>query len=106
MLNTDRIKELEEEIKKLQEADAKFLALTPEQQLAITLHKMLCHHNHVDGCGWEYEYNSQTKSTEWNGHAHSRYLSKAQKISRACERLNIKVEDAIGLIELANGYYD
>lgn len=103
MLNTKKIKELEDEIERLRKADAAFLSQTPEQQLAVTLHSMLCRHNHIDGCGWEYEYNDKERATNWGGYAHSAYLEKARKITEFCNRLSITPDDVIGLLRMING---
>lgn len=96
------IRRLEEQIADLRRKDAEFAALAPEHRLAITLHKMLCHHNHMDGCGWEYEYESITKLPNWNGHAHAHYLRKARLVHACCQRLNIQTSDAIELLTIAN----
>lgn len=100
MSNAEQIKKLEEEIAKLKKQDADFAALIPEHQVANTLHKMLCHHNHTDGCSWEYEcWEGTDKSIDWNGHAHSRYLTKARNVLDFCKWNKVAPEKAIGLLE-------
>ena len=100
MSNAAQIKELEEKIAALKEADARFAALQPEYQLAIKLHDLLCHHNHADGCGWHYEGSNGV--TDWTGHAHSRYLEKAYKVQKFCECHDIPTSKALDFITLIN----
>jgi hypothetical protein len=97
-----QIKQLEEQIAEMRKQDAEFAALQPEYRLAITLHKSLCHHNHTDGCGWEYE--GDKNGANWLGHAHSRYLLKARRVMSFCDKHNVSVEAALGLIEVATAY--
>lgn len=100
MSNAAKIAELEKEIAKLKEIDRQFAALPPEHQLAITLHKTLCYHNHTDGCGWEYEYLPNKGGADWNGNAHQRWLLKARKIQAFCKCNSIGVDKAIDLISV------
>ncbi len=102
MSNAEKIKELQAQIDELQAADNAFNALPKEYQLAITLHKTLCHLNHTDGCSWEYEFSKG--QAEWYGHAHSRYLAKAELIQTFCNRVGIKSDDAIELFKLMHSY--
>jgi len=97
MSNTDKIKQLEEEIAKLKKQDADFAALSPEHQMANTLHKMLCHLNHTDVCSWEYEFSNG--QIQWSGDAHSRYLIKARKILDFCKWNSVDQEKAIALLQ-------
>lgn len=64
----------------LKEAEAASHESTPEQQLAIGLHSALCHSNHTDMCGWEYEIQG-SDGHQWDRHAHSSYLKKAEALS-------------------------
>ena len=96
------IRQLEEQIAEMRRKDAEFAALLPEHRLAITLHKNLCHHNHTDGCGWEYE--SDKNGAQWTGHAHSRYLLKARMVLSFCDKHGVSTEDALGLIKIATEY--
>lgn len=99
MSNAARIAELRAEADRLEAIDREFKAMPPEHQLAITLHKMLCHHNHIDGCGWEYE--GSDGKTDWSGHAHSHYLTKAQNIFKFCGSKGIDIESALNILRLA-----
>ncbi len=102
MTNTARIAELKAEIAKLEEAERVLATMGPEHRVAISLHKMLCHHNHTDGCGWEYEMAGGNH--EWEGHAHARYLIKAKKLVGFCKRHHVAEDTAIQLIEEMQGY--
>lgn len=99
MSNADKIAELRAEADRLEAADREFKALLPEHQLAISLHSLLCHHNHVDGCGWEYE--GYSGHTDWGGHAHGRYLGKARRILIQCSDHNISADVALEIIKMA-----
>lgn len=44
--------------------------------LAELLHKRLCHHNHIDGCGWDYD----TWDNTGKYNARSEYLTKARAV--------------------------
>lgn len=41
------------------------------ERLATWMHEKGCHHNHTDGCSWEYE-------ADWTGHAHKHWLEEAK----------------------------
>jgi len=76
--------ELEKELQRRQTEKNRLNELGPEKRLAETLHSMLCHWNHTDGCSWYYE--------TWeapNNNTHMRYLDKARKA------LEIADEDTI-----------
>lgn len=49
-----------------------------EECLALALHETLCHWNHVDGCGWQYE-------NDWTKWAHERYAKKAKELLKICD---------------------
>lgn len=99
MSNADKIAALRAEADRLEAIDQEFNALPAEHRLAITLHGMMCHHNHIDGCGWEYE--GTNGKTDWNGHAHSLYLAIANNIHTFCSIRGISVEDALEILRLA-----
>jgi hypothetical protein len=76
----DDVKRLEEE---LRQAQADLLAARAaevdheDRALAVALHTLLCHWNHTDACGWEYE----TGEIAWaQGYAHTQYLEKARNV--------------------------
>lgn len=54
------VNKLKAELHRAEEALTQTIAKAPKcplehiQRLATALHKLVCHHNHVDGCGWEY----------------------------------------------------
>lgn len=102
MSNASKIKELEKQIAALRTEDERLAAMLPEQRLAISLHSLLCHYNHIDGCSWEYE--GSKNIPEWTGHAHSRYLTKAITINSFCNRVGITTDNAIELLKLMREY--
>lgn len=69
----------------------------PRIPIAIQLHKLMCHHNHTDQCGWEYDHG------KWNAwdicHAHKLYLKKATNVITLAEKLNIKTDDVLLIIK-------
>ncbi len=103
--NAAKIAKLRREADQLEAADKAFRGLPDEQQLAITLHTMPCHHNHTDGCSWEYE-NRKTADgvyeADWAGYAHEQYLTKARTVLGYCEYHNIQPSAAIELVKLVN----
>ena len=93
------IQEQEKNLAKLRRQKEKLEAqkLTPEQELAIELHKKLCRWTHTDGCGWYYEMKDGIH--EWDGgqySAHREWLKKAQKVIAS----GIQKETAIKLMEI------
>lgn len=98
--NKDRIDELKAEIAKLEEEDASFLAMSGDQQVAETLHSMFCHTNHEDGCGWFHEMNRGKHV--WSGHAHKRYLEKANILLDFSAKLKMPTGTLVDLIKLIN----
>jgi hypothetical protein len=102
MSNAEQIRKLEEQIAALRTEDERIAAMLPEQRLAVSLHTLLCHHNHVDGCGWEYE--SSKGIADWTGHSHSHYLKKAVIVDTFCKRVGITTENAVELMKLMNSY--
>jgi cell division septum initiation protein DivIVA len=57
-LKSDELKEqiaaLEKELKKAKDQERKLSSGSPVA-VADFMHEKMCHHNHVDGCGWDYE---------------------------------------------------
>lgn len=102
MSNTQRIAELKAELEQLEATEKVLATMDPEHRIAIKLHEMLCHHNHVDGCGWEYE--SQNGLPNWDGHAHARYLSKASHVKSFCQCYNVSEDAVLKLFEHIRGY--
>jgi len=99
---------IEKEIKKQEKDLAALVAKlveakqeSPDKQLARELHDMLCTQNHTDGCGWFYEFDN--KKDRWIGHAHTEFLKKAEKLTKACSTGSISVEQAIGLFKMVKG---
>lgn len=75
MISIDKkIEDLQKQIEKLKEEKSSLEAMPDEQRLAEALHKKLCHLNHTDCCGWDYE--------SWNNIGFSRniYLQKAKTV--------------------------
>ena len=100
--NATEIKLLEEKIAELKAQDDAFAALDPEQRLAITLHDLFCHHNHVDQCGWAYEFFSKGMH-DWGGHEHGAYMQKALNIHTFCRCHGLSTDSAVDLLRLAKG---
>ena len=100
--NAEQIKQLEEQIVKLKAEDNAFAALSEDQQVAVTLHKMLCRHNHIDGCGWEYEF--ANKQHDWTGREHEVYMQKALMLRGFCHERGMTTETAIDLFTLIRGF--
>jgi len=98
MSNAEEIKKLEEKIAELKAADTAMAAMTPEQRFAISMHGILCHHNHTDGCGWFYEGSNGTD--DWGGQAHSRWLMSAKKVSAFCKNNSITLDQAANIVKL------
>lgn len=42
------------------------------ERLATWMHEKNCHHNHIDGCSWEYEGN------DWQANTHKHWLEHAK----------------------------
>jgi len=105
MSNAEKIAQLRAEAAALEAADKAFDVLPEEYKLAITLHSLLCHWNHTDGCSWEYEkYEGPNKDINWNGHAHAEYLRKSRKILSFCNCNKISPEDAIKILEISKEF--
>jgi hypothetical protein len=99
MSNAEQIKKLQDQIKELRAEEQYLTAMAPEQHLAIQLHSMLCHWNHTDGCGWEYEI-GRGKVHDWNGSSHAPYLIKAKKITAYCNKQGILPANVIDILGL------
>jgi hypothetical protein len=98
----DQIKQRKQEVADL-EAKLELAKLdTPEQQLAKSLHGMLCTWNHTDGCGWFYEF--KNKKDDWSGHAHSEYMGRALKLMHSCKQEGIAVDKALEIFKIVRGY--
>jgi len=55
----------------------------PECVLAVELHKMFCHWNHTDECGWFYEIATGPHFAiiaDWSLPSHKSWLGKAKKV--------------------------
>ena len=74
MDNSNKIKELQDKIKHLEDEQQLFDSKGPKYKLAELIHAKLCRWNHTDGCSWDYE------SWENIGSARQRYLDKAELI--------------------------
>lgn len=81
---SNRATTLKSQIEKLQaellEEEQRMILISEgdPKELAILLHKLKCHSNHTDQCGWHYEVGKGDKH-DWNCHAHAEYLKKANK---------------------------
>lgn len=94
-----------EELAKLEQQLQTLESEPVDKQLARELHRVVCTHNHTDGCGWFYEPEEGERA--WTGNEHQEYLGRAQKLMRFCNKLNITTEQAIDTYRLIKGYsYD
>lgn len=102
-----KITALEDELENLRRQkmieDAERVKRTPEQNLAIALHDLLCTWNHTNGCGWFYEVKGDVHDFSRSSGAHGVYLAKARKLSSACKHEGISTEDALRIFTLVNG---
>lgn len=105
---TDKITEIEEKLKARKKEIAELEAAlvrakqeSPDQQLARTLHTMLCGWNHTDGCGWFYEM--KNKEDDWTGWAHGEYLKKANMLAHRCQKEGIEVAKALEVYKMVKG---
>lgn len=89
-----RIADLKRQKEKEAESEPK-ATLTPAQELAIKLHKKFCHWNHIDGCGFDYEY-KKNGDHDWTRFAHKEYLDKAKKIIAS----GVEIKTALKLMDL------
>ena len=93
----DREKALEQELRNLQESEAKArYEHDPRIPIAIRLHKKLCHYNHADGCGWFYNTKWEAWDTEYS---HKQFLERAQKVIDFARELEITTDDVLRIIE-------
>lgn len=92
------IAEAEEKIRKAKAELVELATIPEDERLADSLHGLLCNWNHIDGCGWEYEFNN--RKPDWNGHAHGRYLAKARKLIGKCKEHGISTHDALTIFKL------
>ena len=90
----DEIVELET---KLKQAKRQLILLNTDSSLtnlASKLHTLLCGYNHIDGCGWFYEFHNGEE--DWGGYTHSDYLNIAKKVAEKVSADEaVKVIDAI-----------
>lgn len=105
---TDKINEIEEKLKTRKKEIAELEAAlvrakneSPSQQLASTLHNMICKWNHTDGCSWFYE--RKNNDDDWNGWAHGEYLKKANRLIHHCEQRGIEVDQALEIFKMVKG---
>lgn len=61
---------------------------TPAEILAVDLHRHLCHWDHTDGCGWEYEITGAGEHS-WGGMSHERWLAKAKSLLTRFPNLDV-----------------
>lgn len=82
-----RREELQRELEALELKEQHLLALSDDARLAEELHSMQCRWNHTDGCGWFYEVHKDV--VDWNGHSHSRWLTKAREVMRELPDMSV-----------------
>lgn len=71
---------------------------SPNEQLARTLHSLLCGFNHTEQCGWYYEIVKGVDN--WNGDSHGRYLTKANMVIKKCKDQHIQVDDIVEIVKM------
>ena len=89
----EKIADLEWQLNQLREEQAKFLALSDAERLAIELHDTLCHSNHIDQCDWGYD----------NSSAKAKYFGKAKSLIEICNSNSMPIVEAIRLLNIAVG---
>ena len=75
---SEEIREKEKELAILKEKQNKHSELPEAYKLAEVLHSKLCHWNHIDGCGWDYENWDNVKGGDSG--SRGRYLEKSINI--------------------------
>ncbi len=81
MRNYDaEIAELQKKLDAAKAEKAKVEAQPIDQKVAEMLHKLQCHWNHTDGCGWEYE--TWDGVTPAGNSTRAGYLKKAHRLLR------------------------
>lgn len=83
--------ETQKKLDELQKEKVRLDMMPEDQRLAEHLHEMKCHHNHIDGCAWDYETAKQ--HTDWSGHAHKEWLEKANNL--------LKIADYGAIVKIA-----
>jgi hypothetical protein len=96
--NTNKIADLKKQIEKLQAEQAAFEEMSDEERLAVSLHDLMCHYNHSDGCGWFYEVKNGVHN--WGGQSHQPYFSKARMVTKFCNIHKLTTDSAIELLKL------
>lgn len=96
------IEQLKSDLEKAQTAYDIAVKQSPERQLAIELHNLLCTHDHTEYCGWYYEISNDVH--DWTRWTHERYLTKAKEVLVMCEKLDVSSDFAISIIKAVKGY--
>lgn len=102
MNNAEEILRLQAQIRKLENEQEAFDALSEDKRLAITLHELMCNWNHVDGCGWEYEISKGTHN--WNGYAHKKWVENAKQLIKLCAWDNVELSTAVEILKMGRGF--
>ena len=71
---SEEIEKLEQKLKTLKRKKKENDEMPYNHRLADMIHKLICHSNHTDGCGWHYESWSNIGTTR------QRFLDKANEI--------------------------
>lgn len=89
--------ELQKKIKELLEKEKYIIeSMSPNQQLAVTLHEKLCKSNHTVGCVWYYEISNGFH--KWDDYSHQQWLKKADRMLET----KVSIDDIISIIECIN----
>lgn len=77
--NEERLRRIRESLERLKQEEKQLLGLSPTQIIADEIHTLMCHWNHTDGCGWEYESWSQP------GWSRMQYINKALELLKVVD---------------------
>jgi hypothetical protein len=86
--NSDKIKQLEEDLAKAKREQVEYEGLSDEQKLAEFIHSKTCSGNHTDFCGWFYESWDKLGQNSTRGS----YLKKARAI---LEEVDLKTAELV-----------
>jgi hypothetical protein len=89
----EEIEQKKAELVELEKKQELFNSLPENLRLAEILHKIQCHSNHADGCGWYYEKWGQIPL----GYAHAEYIKRANKFIWVSKKYGV---DAATLLKI------
>lgn len=98
-----KIKSHSDELQKLQAQLEETVNEPLEYSVAKFLHGSMCHHNHIDDCGWYYEIVNDNHN--WDCSQHKVYLNTSRKLLKYCESKEIDINDVIHAFEIIKGHH-